>query len=78
MYILYNYGIHIFNLLHMDQLWSCHTRGKITEDFLGDFPSEIPRRSKARKQWSTVTRERNHGRFPPGQRIFFENEFVHS
>ena len=39
------------------RLWSCHTRGKMTEYFLDDFPSEIRRRSKARKQWSTVTRE---------------------
>ena len=29
-------------------LWSCHTRGKITENFLCDFPSEIRSRSKAR------------------------------
>ena len=36
--------------------WSCHTRGKITEDILGDFPSENHHREKSGLSQETKTR----------------------
>ena len=46
----------------------------MTEDFLDDLPSEIRRRSKAGKEWSTVTltREGNSSRIFSVKDIFRE------